>query len=240
MGVMLWCWRRFAMSEESSEMSVNSLVSLDRRFTITAIVIGLSYVLIIAGIGLVFGRETAGIAALALTALATGVFKKFEDLQFKKSPRATIEVPTFGIWLLFLLVLSFSGAVFIFVTLVGLAANVVGFTTGKTAPSTEVELLLNLNFLISILGAKALAYFATAYCAARVIKNLRYSQVLIAGLLALILDALIPIVLISLSSLKAGADLLLDPSTYSFSIYWIVVLGGVLLGTKFASREDVS
>ena len=223
-----------------AEVAANSLVRFDRRFAIMAIVIGLSYALIISALGLILGTDAAGVAGVALTALATAVFRRFEDLQFKKAPTTTIEVPTVGIWLPFLLILSFVGAEVIFGFLAGFAINAMGFAPDAASDLTKfVEFLLNPSILITMFGAKALAYITTAYCAARVIECWRYSQILVAGFLALILSTLLPIASIAQADPEAASGLLTDPATYVFGVFWIVFLGAALLGTKLAAKRSL-
>lgn len=162
----------------------NSLISFDRPFAIAAFVIGLSYALIISGLGLLLGKEAAGPAGVALTSLATAVFKRFEGLRFQRAATTSIEMPTVGIWSLLLLALTFLGAELVFGVLAGLA--IVGFPPDPEASTGEfVEFLLSPSLLL-LIGARMLAYFLTGYCAARAITRLRYSQLLISGLLALI------------------------------------------------------
>lgn len=56
---------------------------MDRGFVFAAISIGAAYVLIIVLLERFIGQTAAGVGGVALTALATGIFKQFETLRFK-------------------------------------------------------------------------------------------------------------------------------------------------------------
>ena len=215
------------------------LITFDRRFVIAAIIIGLAYALMISGIGLLLGKETAGVAGVALTALATAVFTKFEDLRFKKSATATIEIPNLGIWPLLLLALSFVGGEYIVGLLIGVGFGSLGIIPNPLTDSVEFsEFLLSPSFFTTALVGKILTYFVLAYCAARSLSRLRYSQVLIAGLLALMFQVLVPILAAAVGSVESAQALLANPATYAMGVVWIVVLAAVLFGTNLGARHS--
>jgi hypothetical protein len=69
----------------------------DRQFIVAALAIGVGYALILVIISNILNNPTAaGVAGVALTSLALGIFKKFETLRFKKIAAAEerpFEVP---------------------------------------------------------------------------------------------------------------------------------------------------
>jgi hypothetical protein len=50
----------------------------DKKFVMAAALVGAVYAAVVATLGALVGKEAAGVAGVALTALATGIFKQFE------------------------------------------------------------------------------------------------------------------------------------------------------------------
>ena len=72
----------------------------DRKFVYAACAIGAAYALIIAVLGALVGKEAAGVAGVALTALATAIFKQFETLRFQtiaEQEERTVVIPRLNI-----------------------------------------------------------------------------------------------------------------------------------------------
>src|SRR5262245_42414516 len=83
---------------EPASPSTESL--FDRKFVVTATIIGAAYVALVLIISK-FSREAANVASVALAALATGLFKKFESLRFQQlaeSKYQTIALPHLHWW----------------------------------------------------------------------------------------------------------------------------------------------
>src|SRR5262245_66071918 len=83
---------------------------LDKKFVYAACAIGAAYALIISGLGFLLGKEAAGVAGVALTALASAIFKQFETLRFKtiaEQQERTVSIPRLNLPYLLLLVFSF-------------------------------------------------------------------------------------------------------------------------------------
>jgi len=59
---------------------------LDRKFVFAATAIGIAYTLIVLAVNKIVGTSAAGVAGVALTALATGLFQRFETLRFRSIP----------------------------------------------------------------------------------------------------------------------------------------------------------
>ena len=216
-----------------------SIAGFDRKFVAAATAIGVVYSLIVVGVSELIGKEAAGVAGVALAALATGIFQKFEGLRFKTSPGRTIEIPALNVWILILLVFAYFGSEFLFSFIVGIFAYVLGLSTGSGAnPEDFLSALLNPYFLMSLVGAKALAYFTTAYCAGRVVANMKYSQSMIAGLCALICSIFLPI-LVPLIENPSAIKYLLN-QTWVAGVFSIGFLVAVLLGAMLADRHSSS
>jgi hypothetical protein len=59
----------------SQSISITAKEMFDRKFVVAAIVIGVAYTTIVVVLGTLIGKDAAGIAGVALTALATGIFQ---------------------------------------------------------------------------------------------------------------------------------------------------------------------
>ena len=222
-----------------SGTNANSSKGLDRKFIIAAIVIGLSYALIVAALGLLLGQSAAGVAGVALTALTTALFKKFEDLRFKKIATTTIEIATLGSWAVLLLAFSFIGWQFVIGLIVGLVATATAIQLDSIASLNDfAAYVLDPSVLVFLFLANFLAYFSAAYCAVRVMTQLRYSQVLIVGLLVLMCNQFFPILTTALHGTDAVKTMLSSPYFYAAGIFWIVYLAGALLGARLAVRHS--
>src|SRR5947199_3246242 len=96
---------------------------LDKRFVGAAIAIGLAYSLIVVVLlACLLGKDAAGVAAVALTALAAAIFKQFETLRFRQIPEresTVIFVQRLYSWYLLLLMFSFYGLSVVFWVLPG-------------------------------------------------------------------------------------------------------------------------
>jgi hypothetical protein len=85
----------------------------DKKFVIAAILIAVAYVAIVVLIGALLGKDAAGVSGIALTALATGLFRKFETLRFRKISEEKskfVEVPPVNIWRVIISAFAFIGA----------------------------------------------------------------------------------------------------------------------------------
>ena len=103
--VILQCLTQTAFVRRATEF-------FDQRFVYAACTIGAAYALIIAGLGSWLGKEAAGVAGVALTALATAIFKQFETLRFKRiaeREERTVSIPRLNMPYLLLLVFAMAG-----------------------------------------------------------------------------------------------------------------------------------
>ena len=221
-----------------SENSATSVVGFDRQFAVAAVVIGLSYALIVAMLGMLLGEPAAGVAGVALTALATALFTRFEGLRFKKTATTTIEIATFGSWSTLLLAFSFLGCEVVLGAVVGIAYLLAGMTPDSTSGIGLFENLSNPSVGISLLVARTVAFFAIAFCAARVITQVRYSHILIVALLVLIFEQVSPVLVVMVLNMEVAMALLRSPIFYFFGIFWIVFLAAALVGARLGSGHS--
>jgi hypothetical protein len=162
----------------------------DKKFVYAACAIGAVYALIIAGLGFLLGKEAAGVAGVALTALAGAIFKQFETLRFKRiaeREERTVSIPRLNIAYLILLVCAFQG-IQLFVGLL-LSGIFTSFGWFKVTPSTTFEsfgeIMTDYRFLVSIVGATALSYFTGGYLCGRTAPRVSFSYALIGSILSL-------------------------------------------------------
>jgi hypothetical protein len=85
-------------TEKASGLSAGTAEKdiFDRQFIVAALAIGVGYALILVVFSHVLNPAAEGVAGVALTSLALGIFKKFETLRFKKvatDEERTFEVP---------------------------------------------------------------------------------------------------------------------------------------------------
>lgn len=73
----------------------------DKKFVVAATIIGVAYAAIVAIIVAVFGTEIAAATGVALTALSTAIFTKFETLGFRPgndNDGPEISLPSISVW----------------------------------------------------------------------------------------------------------------------------------------------
>jgi hypothetical protein len=154
----------------------------DKKFVVAAIILGIVYALIVVLVGTIISKEAAGIAGVALTALATALFTKVENLQFRRmsdEESIWVEVPPISIWRVTVLTFAFVGAEY----LLGVASAAI--------PET---FLANWQFTLFAVGATPIVYFILSFVVAKAFVRLRYSTVAFAVLLTQITSVLVALV----------------------------------------------
>lgn len=189
---------------------------VDKKFVTAALILGVIYALIVVLVGNILGKEAAGVAGVALTALATALFKKFETLQFRKMSEEEsvwVEVPPINPWLVAVITFAFIGAQIVTGAIIGVLRGV--FWPGSSGPLPVVVAGIS----------SALTYFAISYIGAKALVRLRYSTVVFAVLLAQLSNAMVGSLFIGLSIRD-----LLEVTGSS----WIVFDGVALLAVRLA------
>jgi hypothetical protein len=190
-----------------------------------ACTIGSAYALIIAGLGSWLGKEAAGVAGVALTALATAIFKQFETLRFKRiaeQEERTVSIPRLNIAYLLLLVFAFHGIQFLVGTLVGIVVALFGWL--KITPSTTLEsfgeLITDYRFLVSFVGVTAVSYFAGGYLCGRTAPRVSFSYALIGSILSLLVGMILQVMTVAAQDWRAALSMFAGPGLYTFGIFW--------------------
>ena len=199
----------------------------DKKFVMAAVVLGAVYALVVVLIGKIIGMEAAGVAGIALSALFTGILKKFETLRFRRisDDKSTwVDVPPINIWRVIVLTFAFFGAQY-----------VLGFASGLIPEKWLGED----GFLLFLAGLTLFIYFFLPFLMAKSFTRLRYSTVAFAVLLNQILSILMSFALPrpELSySMQYGLGPLLGAQGVWCLVYQAVAILGVRLGLQAKFR----
>jgi hypothetical protein len=222
------------MANEKSDKAL-----FDKKFVAAALIIGTAYAALMVWVGNFIGKEAAGVGGVALTALATGIFKQFETLRFKavtERDAKLVPIPAPSPYVVLLLVFAFSGAQ----AILGLFAGIflVAFDilpTGLAALQSLAGLMTNWRVISVLVGFTALTYLFGSFIAAKSISSLRYSTMLYAVIAALIAQVIIPMA--SMLMLMQDKTLLLQAfknGALAPALFWSVYLCAALIGTWLA------
>lgn len=213
----------------------------DRKFVNAAIAIGVGYAVVIAIISSLLGRDAAGAAGVALTALATGIFKQFESLRFTRTSdrQTTIEVPKLRIGYLILVSLSFLGAEILSGILFGIIGSTLGLVPKGTA--MDMESILS-KFWALILIAKCLAMIG---CGALVgstsarLSGLTFTYVFMGAFIAFLFNQLFLFqAMLQAPNPMATAMQVVRQPVYAFNLLWVSLpLVGALLWLRFTRNR---
>jgi hypothetical protein len=206
----------------------------DRKFVIAAIILGIGYALTIVLIGKTFGKDSAGVAGVALTALATGLFSKFETLQFRKvshDESIQISLPPFNAWRLITIILAFFGGD---LWVGGFTAVALHFAFPKRLIDPDDGRIVALMVALGIVG-----YFAVSFLVAKAFVRLRYSTILFAVLLAQILDTTAKVFFVVMTAPPPLPPVqeILPAFLEGTGGGWMIYEAAALLGAWLANRQ---
>lgn len=206
-----------APSSSAPAASAATRSPFDRRFVSAALMIGIAYSAIVVALGVWVSKDAAGIAGVALTALAVAIFKQFETLQFRAATSEEISlvvVPANSLSRIALLTTSFVGGQY----LLGYAAATLSAAVGWLPPGAEpleswMALIRSPVFMVCMAVCLIATYFLIGLAAGRTtahVPGLIYTYVAASALLALLLGVLplawAAIQQRSLAPLKGGPD----------------------------------
>jgi hypothetical protein len=149
----------------------------DRPFMLAAVSIGGAYVLIVFTVQKLHGTDAAGVTGVALTALATAIFREYENLQFRRTAQAkgwSVEIPRINFSYAILLVSACMG-IQGFVSIVA----AVGFAvlTGSDVTYENVNAWLGRLGYERYMVLMAAVFFLTGLLAGRTAPAARYLYV---------------------------------------------------------------
>jgi hypothetical protein len=203
----------------------------DKKFVIAAIIVGAIYALIVVVVDTVIGKEAAGVAGVALTALATALFSKFETLQFRRisdEESNWVYVPPINIWRVAMFMFAFLGANHFL-------ALAVAFLPETWLGDTQV--------ILFALGITLFVYFILSFVGAKAIVRLRYSTVAVAVVLTQttsILYAFLVLRSAVVEVTKDGMGLALGAHGVACLVFVVVALLGVRFGLPSRRADNVA
>lgn len=214
----------------------------DKKFVAAACLIGAGYTAIIVFISWLVGKESAAVAGVALTALATAIFRQFETLRFKTladSAGAVVIVPRLSASKIVLVCFSLTGATFMIIGMLG----DIGVHLGIAPPLDRFEdfqLLLSDWRVYSILfGVKVLIFFFVGYLITKAFHVCLYSDIAVGALLAIASPALIPIIDIAIT--EPGQLRLLHFGGASpllvTAVFWLAFVASAVVGALLGVRS---
>lgn len=170
---------------------------LDRKFVSAAVLIGSAYALIVVAIGFFAGKEAAGVAGVALTAIATAVFKQFENLRFRQLREAEgKEIAVESPLVLLTLVSSISGAQ----GLVGVVLLMAPFAFFSVDAFMQYAMLSPMavatTAFVALSSASAMVFLGSTYYSVRALRVVRYSTVIFANLIVAVFQLALPLALL--------------------------------------------
>jgi len=168
---------------------------LDKKFVTTAIIIAIVYASIVIIINRIVGKEAAGVAGVALTALATAIFKQFESLRFQSiSNIAPIQnnVTTplqFSLWKIILIAFLFSGLTRL---LIDLKDGIIPLLFHPVIPYLPDSQYINGKLInhgtIWEQSTKCIAYLLCGIIATKAFKTISFRIIIVAAMIGVILD----------------------------------------------------
>ncbi len=197
----------------------------DKKFVYAACAIGAAYALIITGLSFLLGKEAAGVAAVALTALATAIFKQFETLRFKtiaEHEERTVSIPRLNIPYLLLLVFAFNGIQ----VLVGMLSGVIAGSFGWFKDVAS----FNYRFLVLIGGVAAVSCFAGGYLCGRTAPRVSFSYASIGSILSLVVGMILQVIAVGWRAALSAKPV------YTVPIFWGVYAACAFLGARIGFR----
>jgi hypothetical protein len=212
----------------------------DRKFVFAALIIGIAYATIVVLLGTLMGKEAAGVAGVALTALAGAIFKQFETLRFRSlalNEETTVYISKISWWYLTLFVFANLGTQTVFGLVFGEILSVFGYMPNLNANESFGGLLTDPKILIGLVGITLLAHIFSGFICGKTAPTLQYSY----ALLACFASLLIPIVMIVVAQSVRNLSLkmFLEPAIYTTGIYWLVYLAGSFFGARVGFKNRV-
>lgn len=209
-------------------------VILDGKFVLAALIIGAAYSVIVVLLAYFAGKEMAGVAGVALTALATAIFKQFERLRFEavavtEGLTLVAENPyvltmlTALIYGVNAIILSVSATlILLFAPLNEVILYIVKYPEQSIKAFTTIS-----TIYISI------SFFVSSHYSVRAMKVVRYSSVIISTLIVLISSFLIQLVTCQAIAKEMNIEIPVASYIGACSL-WPIYIGSALAGARTA------
>lgn len=193
----------------------------DKKFVIAAVVVGGSYTLIVVLVGRMLGKDAAGVAGVALTALETALLRQFETLQFRKMSEQEsvwVNVPPINFSRISTIAFAFIGAQYL---------------SGVAIALFLEPWFGDWEIIVLFIGAVLFCYFVMSLLLAKAIIRLRYSTVAFAVLITQIVSILVGVVAFRgevTEALQYGLGPAMGAQGAFCLVFEVVALFGVRLG----------
>ncbi len=212
----------------------------DKKFVTTAVILAAVYAGIVIIVNKILGKEAAGVAGVALTALATAIFKQFESLRFQTTPAvsgtSTTVSTLFSWWKVLLIAFLFSGITRLFIELVdGVVPLLFHPTTPYLADFYTINGKLINHYTIWEQSTKCIAYLLSGIIATRAFKKISFSVIVIAGLIGVILDFYNETLWYIFFGSNTFSSITMDLEDYKYSFLWVVFS---FLGSYISQKRD--
>jgi hypothetical protein len=207
-------------------------ISFDRRFVVGALLIGGGYAAIVSLIGWFLGKEVAGVAGVALTALATAIFKQYETLQFKaqaESASTVIQLPRLNTWFLATLVAAFLGVQVLLDFVPGIVFAFLGYFEKLTSMQDLYHFFR--EHLLLIAAITALSHGLAGFLTAKTHMYTALSYPVIASVLSDVAQTVAQVAGL-VAQHPESIRLLLGPSFYVFGLFWLGYALAALIGAR--------
>lgn len=214
----------------------------DKKFVGAALIIAAAYCIIVVALGAWVGKDAAGVAGVALSALAVAILRQFETLQFKKrAPEEMRVVGTPRLRLSFALLVSAAAlGIQMLFTMLGAAFHLIP-SLPQSSDEAFLHVFFSARFWISLLVTTALAHFAFGALAGMssvYIPGVTYSYVGVGSLLAS-MGNLVPVVhqAVDAKSLDPLRDAV-NPVMALWLAYVVLALYGARLGVYVRLKRE--
>lgn len=211
----------------------------DRKFVAAACLIGAVYAGIIVLVERLIGKEAAGVAGAALTALATAIFSRFEKLQFVRKARAStvsVAIPHLSIVRLLLIGFCCIGLQAVLGIVIGIADVVFHLLPATQNLASFAALLEDWKVLALLIAAQSLSFLMSGFLASRFFKSQLYAEVAIASFLALVINNGLPLVVALLQGREAFIRAV-DSLPWWPPVLWLLYLASALFGAWLGARQ---
>lgn len=224
----------------SQNVPIPSKQMFDKKFVVAATLIGVAYTVIVVILVSTIGKEAAGIAGVALTALATGIFKQFETLRFRQQSdeqTKSIEFPAFRIWYFLLILFAFFGLQLILGAISGSVLGALGLMPDLSNPEAASIFLNDPKVWIWMVGLTTVAYFLGGYLIGKTAPSVTYTYAIVAALLTLLIPLMLQVIplLILLGKEAIG---IFAPYLY-LATFWLLYVAATLIGSKMGFRKNI-
>ena len=219
----------------------------DRAFVIAAALIGSFYVVLIWLITKVAGQAVAGVAGVALTALATGIFKQFETLRFKRvaeGPGRTILLPAFNPYFFALCTFAILGLQVALGFVIGIVTSRLGQIPENPNVGDFMNFIVgNKTMLFVAVTVTFVTYLTAGFLIGKTARSVTYTYAVTATLTAYLLPLLGMIATFLLvkgwAGLKDSWPVFLQQAS-QLGTFGLLYVFGALVGTKLGFRKQLN